>query len=39
MTDFEGLLKILRDGGVEFILVGGAAVLVAEGTLHGRATI
>ena len=34
MTDFEGLLKILRDGGVEFILVGGAAA-----TAHGSARL
>jgi predicted nucleotidyltransferase len=34
MTDFEGLLKVLRDGGVEFILVGGAAA-----TAHGSARL
>lgn len=34
MTDFEGLLKALRDGGVDFILVGGAAA-----TAHGSARL
>jgi predicted nucleotidyltransferase len=34
MIDFEGLLKALRDGGVEFILVGGAAA-----TAHGSARL
>src|SRR3989338_7967143 len=34
MTDFEGLLKVLGDGGVEFILVGGVAA-----TAHGSARL
>ena len=34
MTNFEGLLKILHEGGVELILVGGAAA-----TAHGSARL
>lgn len=34
MTDFESLLKVLYEGGVEFILVGGAAA-----TVHGSSRL
>lgn len=34
MTDFEGLLKVLHEGGVEFILVGGMAAIA-----HGAARV
>lgn len=34
MTDFEGLLKCLHDGRVEFIIIGGAAAVV-----HGSARL
>jgi predicted nucleotidyltransferase len=34
MTDFERLLKVLQEGGVEFIVVGGAAA-----TAHGSARL
>jgi predicted nucleotidyltransferase len=34
VTDFEGLLKILRDANVEFILVGGMAAIA-----HGAARV
>ena len=34
MTDFEGLLRILQNQGVEFIIVGGAAA-----TAHGSARL
>jgi predicted nucleotidyltransferase len=34
MTDFEGLLKVLYEGEVEFIIVGGAAA-----TAHGSARL
>lgn len=34
MTDFEGLLKVLRDAEVEFILVGGMAAIA-----HGAARL
>jgi hypothetical protein len=33
MTDFEGLLRVLVEGGVEFIVVGGMAA-VAHGSAH-----
>lgn len=34
MTDFEGLLKILNDGGVKYILIGGMAAIA-----HGAARV
>jgi predicted nucleotidyltransferase len=34
MTDFKALLRALTDGGVEFILIGGAAA-----TVHGSARL
>jgi predicted nucleotidyltransferase len=34
MTDFEALLRVLTEGGVEFIVVGGAAA-----TAHGAARL
>jgi len=34
MTDFEGLLKTLYEGGVEFIIIGGAAAVA-----HGSARL
>lgn len=34
MTDFEGLLKLLADGNVEYILIGGMA-----GIAHGAARV
>jgi hypothetical protein len=34
MTDFKALLRVLSEGGVEFILVGGVAA-----TVHGSARL